>query len=447
MGGWNASASNFSNGIDYQVTLNCGTPEFAQSGAGSMVYIFNTNMTYSLGTFEVDNCGVSTGFFGNNVYFHQVLTEGPAGPAFKINMKPYGLSGITFDQGSYSDFTGGAATPYFDVTNAAVSGAEMNYMICATGQQPLLETGTTANSYSGILTKGVQGGCTGGIGAVSGYRFDNLSRATTVLSGYNTTLTNGAKIIAGQLATPAKAPGVSIATGAACKGFPPAGTYTYGVTALDFNAPDGPVGGTDETLIGPASESVTLDGTSQCAKIVMPAMPEGAVYWHTYRMSGPGSVARIANSGTTSLVAVTTKTVFDASASTSGVSGPSINSSYLNTTSPSGFSGAISASTMRTQSNCKSTTSPAVCGSAPVGLVRLGATDSSLIVETTAVTADSRFSFAYVTATGGCSPAPDNIGSLLPPYVSGIAQGISFTITLPAGPVAHPVCISYEIIN
>jgi hypothetical protein len=447
MGGWSARATNFSNGIDYQITLNCGMPGFARGGSGSMVYIFNTNMTYSFGTFQVDNCGIATGIFGNNVYFHQMLTEGAAGPAFKFNLWPYGLSGITFDQGSYSDFTGGAATPYFDVTNATVSGAEINYMICATGQQPLLQTGTNEKLYSGILVKGAQGGCTVGIGALSGYRFDNLSRGTTVVSGYNTALTNGSRILAGQIATPAKAPDVSIVTGDACKGFPPVGTYTYGITALDITAPEGPASGTDETLIGPPSESVKLNGTTQCAQITMPSMPSGAAYWYVYRLSGPGSVARIANNGATGLVPITTRTVHDGSVSTSGVTGPPVNSSYLNVASSSGFSGAISASTITTQANCKSTSSPANCGTAPAGLVRMAATQTTLVIHTSAVTGNSRFSFTYVTAGSGCSPAPGNISSLLPPYVSGISAGNNFTITLPVAPATNPVCISYEIID
>jgi hypothetical protein len=443
-GGWNAPSSNFSNGIDYQVTQNCGMPSFVVNGSGSMVYIFNTEMTYSFGTFQVDNCGLGAGYFGYNVYFHQMLSESAAGPAFKVNTLPYGLSGITFDQGTYSDPVGGFASPYFDLTNAAVSGSEFNYMECGTGYQPLLETGTASVNYQGVIAKGNQGVCSGGIGAIN-YRFDNMSTNGGTISGYNTTLTNGSQIGAGQIANPTAAPTVTVLTGGGCGGFPSAGTYTYGVTALDSQAVGNSSG--HETLVSTASAGVAMDGATQCAQINEPALPTGSVYWYAYRLSGPGSGSRAANNGSTVLTPVTAATIVDSRSFTSGQSVPISNTTLLNIISPSGVSGVLQGSTISTQANCSATASPAICGTAPAGLVQVAAAATTLVVDTTAVTANSRFSFTYVTTGTGCSAAPGNIGSLLHPYVSAIAAGTSFTITLPVAPTTNPVCVSYTVEN
>jgi len=79
--------------------------------------------------------------------------------------------------------------------------------------------------------------------------------------------------------------------------------------------------------------------------------------------------------------------------------------------------------------------------------VQVAAAATTLTVNTGAVTANSRFAFTYVTTGTGCTPAPANIASLLPPYVSGISAGTSFTITLPVAPTTNPACISYTIEN
>jgi hypothetical protein len=265
-GGWRAGPGNFSDSRDYTVTINCGAPNYQPTASTFYNYIFNTAMTYSFGTFLVDGCGNSPGYFGNNVVFHQLLTESTAGPAFLINTAPYGLAGITFDQGSYSDPIGGFATPYFDVTNASTSGAEFDYMECGTGYQPLLETGTNAAVYSGILIKASnQSTCTGGIGAIN-YRYDNQPNNLGIVSGYNTQLNAGSQVFS-PMSNPANFQSATAVSGTGLA----AGTYKYCVIAQD------PFGGITG-VYQPACTQVTTTSGNQSVQLVMPAsFPPGAV--------------------------------------------------------------------------------------------------------------------------------------------------------------------------
>jgi len=263
-GGWSAAGGNFSESVDYLITHNCGMPAYLPPPSANP-YIFTANQAYSFGTFEVDACGLSNGVFGSGVTFNQVLTESIAGPAFKFNMLPYGPSGITFSQGSYADFTGGFATPYFDLTNATASGMELNYMGCSNSSQPLLQTGANAAFYSGISVRVNQNACGGNIGAVN-YRFDNMSNNLGVVSGYNTQLNAGSQVFS-PMATPAN---FQSATAVSGTGVTP-GTYSYCVIAVD------PFGGV--TSVNPAAcTSVTTTSGNQSVQLVMPtSFPGGAV--------------------------------------------------------------------------------------------------------------------------------------------------------------------------
>ena len=262
-GGWSAQGTNFSEGFDHIITQNCGMPAYLPS-PGAMPYIFTTNQTYSFGTFEVDNCGIASGVFGLNVAFNQVLTENAPGPPFKFNMFPYGPSGITFNQGSDADFTGGFATPYFDLTNSSSSGMEINYMLCANGVQPLLQTGTSASAYSGISVRNSQNSCGGNIGAVN-YRYDNMSSNLGIVSGYGTQLNSGAQVFS-PMASPANFQSVTAVSGT---GLAP-GTYSYCAIAVD------PFAGV--TAVNPQScTQVTTTTGNQSVQLVMPAsFPAGA---------------------------------------------------------------------------------------------------------------------------------------------------------------------------
>ncbi len=261
-GGWSTQPGNFATNHDYTITYNCGAPNYQPQTPPFLPYIFTTNHTYSFGTFTVDSCGLADGGFGTNVVFNQILTENTSGPAFRVTTAPYGIGGIIFSEGSYADLTGGSATPYFDLTNATVSGAEFNYILCATGQQPLLQTGATASFYSGINVK--SNGCTGGIGSVN-YRLDNAPSNLGIVSGYNTQLNSGSQVFS-PMSYPANFQSVTAVSGTGM----PAGNYTYCALAQD------PFGGIT-AMYAPACTQVTTTSGNQSVQLVMPAsFPGGA---------------------------------------------------------------------------------------------------------------------------------------------------------------------------
>lgn len=448
-GGWGNAGGNFSESIGFLIQPLCGMPTY-QSSPAPMPYILTTYNSYSFGVMKIDSCGISTGNFGSNVVFNNMLTEGPAGPAVKVNMLPYGLSGITFNQADYADFTGGAATPYFDLTNSNVGSAEFLYTSCANASQPLLQT-NSANSYNGIHVKLSQNACSAGIGYPAGASvvFENLVNGLAIWNGTQLSLAGSGKLTAGQIANPSVAPTVTVST--TCTGHPAAGTYTYGVVAWDASS-NVAAGTGGSTKVGPASAGVTLDGATQCAVISQPTLPSGTAYWGVVRVSGPSGAGNQvyagngSNGGNSFLPVSSFPTITDQVNFVAGRE-PVVNNSSLQLVTPSGVFGNVQGSTIGTIFNCSSTASPAACGSAPTGLVQVAAASMTLTVDTTAVTANSRFAFTYVTTGVGCSKPPTNIALLLPPYVSGIWPGKGFTITLPVAPVQNLACISFLIEN
>lgn len=264
-GGWSAGQHDFSTSRDYLFTTNCGNVGYQATPSAPLTYIVDTRMTYSFGTINVDTCGKSNGHFGYNVVFHQMLTESPAGPAFLVNNAPYGVTAITFDQGTYSDLTGGFATPYFDFTNSTVNSAEFVEMGCATSTQPLMETGTNAANYAGIYVKAAQGGCGGGVGAIN-YRFDNLTQNLALVNGFNTQLGAGSQIYS-PMPQPGNFQSASAVTGPGL----PVGTYQPCVIAVD------PFGGvTQLSTAACTTVNITTTGT-QSIQLQMPStQPPGS---------------------------------------------------------------------------------------------------------------------------------------------------------------------------
>lgn len=98
----------------------------------------------------------------------------------------------------------------------------------------------------------------------------------------------------------------------------------------------------------------------------------------------------------------------------------------------------------QTATNCINTASPAVCAAAAAGIVQVAAAGTSLQINTTAVTANSRIALTF--STVGIT-APTNVASLIQPYVSAITGGSNFTITLPVAPLTNPVNITYTIVD
>jgi hypothetical protein len=111
----------------------------------------------------------------------------------------------------------------------------------------------------------------------------------------------------------------------------------------------------------------------------------------------------------------------------------------------SAFSNETYTTKVNTISNCTSSASPAVCGSASAGVFTLPAAATTVTVNTTAVTANSIIMVFNDDSLGTrlgvtCNTGLDNV------LVSARVAGTSFTVTGSA-PVTNPNCYSYIIIN
>lgn len=112
----------------------------------------------------------------------------------------------------------------------------------------------------------------------------------------------------------------------------------------------------------------------------------------------------------------------------------------------------ISSPVYKTATNCSSSASPAVCGSAAAGSVALptNASNSSIVVDTTAVTANSQI-FAMADDTLGtklgitCNTTAATLAGGL--AITGRTAGTSFTIANNVAVSTNPLCVSYHIIN
>jgi hypothetical protein len=103
-----------------------------------------------------------------------------------------------------------------------------------------------------------------------------------------------------------------------------------------------------------------------------------------------------------------------------------------------------------TLSNCSSSASPAVCGSAAAGSVAVptGSTPT-LQINTTAVTANSQI---FVTIDEGLGTklavtCNNTLSTLVDPVVTARTAGTSFTIQINATLAVNPACVSYFIVN
>lgn len=103
--------------------------------------------------------------------------------------------------------------------------------------------------------------------------------------------------------------------------------------------------------------------------------------------------------------------------------------------------------TLTTTSNCASTASPAVCAAAPVGAVAVAAGSTTLVVNTSAVTANSLILITFDSSLGAQLGAITCNTTFTSAYVSARTAGTSFTITVSAAPVTNKACFSYTIIN
>jgi hypothetical protein len=112
--------------------------------------------------------------------------------------------------------------------------------------------------------------------------------------------------------------------------------------------------------------------------------------------------------------------------------------------------GIFSSGQYTTATNCLQSVSPAACGANVAGRVALAAAGTTLVVNTTKVTANSEVILQRDDSLGTALAITCNTQSTLvlgTPRVTARTAGTSFTITVDAAPTTNALCISYWIMN
>lgn len=141
-----------------------------------------------------------------------------------------------------------------------------------------------------------------------------------------------------------------------------------------------------------------------------------------------------------------------------------LSSAQLNFTGPSIFTGDMTVTPVTrfrvigraestlwgTVTNCSTSASPALCGSSAGGAVTVPAASTSVVVDTTAVTASSNIQLTRGDYLGSrlsvtCNTQPSLVVGT--PRVTAITAGVSFTVAIDVAPTSNPLCLSYGIVN
>lgn len=101
-----------------------------------------------------------------------------------------------------------------------------------------------------------------------------------------------------------------------------------------------------------------------------------------------------------------------------------------------------------TATNCSSSASPAVCGSAAAGSFVIAAAATTVTVNTTAVTANSSIIVIEDDSLGTKLSVTCNTATSVPePNISARVNATSFSILVTVSPVTNPKCYSYFLVN
>ncbi|MBI2120792.1 MAG: hypothetical protein HYT94_04180 [Parcubacteria group bacterium] len=109
--------------------------------------------------------------------------------------------------------------------------------------------------------------------------------------------------------------------------------------------------------------------------------------------------------------------------------------------------GTLSVGKMGTVANCNSSASPAICDGAPAGSVALGAGDTTLTVNTSAVTPDSQIFVTEDSSLGTRLGVTCNTAINRNYRISARTPGASFTIRSNSAPAQTQACLSYWVVN
>ncbi len=108
--------------------------------------------------------------------------------------------------------------------------------------------------------------------------------------------------------------------------------------------------------------------------------------------------------------------------------------------------GIVNGQSFSTVQNCASAASPSVCDSATAGSVAVAEGSTTLLVKTTAVTANSQIQLTFDSSLSARLNVTCD-SNISQPSISARNPGTGFTITMSVPPRNHPACISYMILN
>ena len=106
----------------------------------------------------------------------------------------------------------------------------------------------------------------------------------------------------------------------------------------------------------------------------------------------------------------------------------------------------MTSASLGTAANCSSSASPAVCAAAASGSVAVPTGGTTLVVNTTAVTANSLILLTFDSSLGTKLSVTCNT-AINQPTVSARTAATSFTITMTGSITTNPDCVSYLIVN
>jgi hypothetical protein len=181
-------------------------------------------------------------------------------------------------------------------------------------------------------------------------------------------------------------------------------------------------------------DTLTIGGGGGINTLMLSSSTNGGVQL----LDGGSQGITTSSNTTTNVQANTTLTLIGGSASL-----------VINSTNGT-FNVPVVATKYSTSTNCSSNASPAVCAAASAGSVALPAgTNSTLVVQTTAVTASSQIILEVdeSLSTKLSVTCNSSLATLANPVVTARSTGVSFIFTIGSTLVTNPACVSYQIIN
>lgn len=99
-----------------------------------------------------------------------------------------------------------------------------------------------------------------------------------------------------------------------------------------------------------------------------------------------------------------------------------------------------------TTTNCSDSAGAAACGAAAAGSVVIDAGSTSVVISTTAITANSQVFAQFDSSLGTRLGVTCNTTSALP-FITARTASTSFTVSVAVAPITNPACLSFFIVN